>query len=56
MRVTYGYIVKGPDDPFVVAGIAADDQFSEATRPGVWPVDFVPLRTCHSSAPMLLIY
>lgn len=45
MRVTYGYIVKGPDDPFVVAGIAADNQFSEATRPGVWPVDFVPLRT-----------
>ncbi|EED82936.1 predicted protein [Postia placenta Mad-698-R] len=43
LRMTYGYTVKGVDDPLFTTGIAVINGFSEATRPGAWPVDFVPI-------------
>ncbi|KZT71135.1 putative monooxygenase [Daedalea quercina L-15889] len=42
MRVTYGYTVKGEDDPMITVPFAAMDNFSYATEPGVWMVDFIP--------------
>ncbi|KZT00361.1 cytochrome P450 [Laetiporus sulphureus 93-53] len=42
MRVTYGYTVKGIDDPMITLPFSAMDNFSVATEPGKWLVDFIP--------------
>ena len=43
-RVAYGHYVRDEDDPFLVAGLAAIKNFSEASAPGRWLVDFIPQR------------
>ena len=43
-RVTYGYSVQSADDPFLADPIAAMVNFSKATTPGNFLVDFVPAR------------
>ncbi|TFY67214.1 hypothetical protein EVJ58_g1763 [Rhodofomes roseus] len=42
MRVTYGYTVTGEDDPMITMQFATMDNFSLASEPGVWMVDFIP--------------
>ncbi|TFY60082.1 hypothetical protein EVJ58_g5367 [Rhodofomes roseus] len=42
MRVTYGYTVKGEDDPMITVPFAAMENFGTATEPGTWIVDFIP--------------
>ena len=44
MRVTYGYPVKGEDDPMITLPFTGMENFSIATEPGTWIVDFVPSR------------
>lgn len=41
-RVTYGYSVQSADDPFLADPIAAMVNFSKATTPGNFLVDFIP--------------
>ena len=43
-RITYGYSVQSADDPFLVNPIAAMVNFSKATTPGNFLVDFIPAR------------
>lgn len=43
-RVTYGYSVQSADDPFLADPIAAMVNFSKATTPGNFLVDFIPAR------------
>ncbi|KZT12691.1 cytochrome P450 [Laetiporus sulphureus 93-53] len=42
MRVTYGYPVKKEDDPMITLPMKAMDNFSAATAPGAFLVDFIP--------------
>ncbi|OSX62626.1 hypothetical protein POSPLADRAFT_1180741 [Postia placenta MAD-698-R-SB12] len=42
MRVTYGYTVKGEDDPMITIPFTSMDNFSRATEPGMWMVDLIP--------------
>ncbi|KAH9934348.1 cytochrome P450 [Fomitopsis serialis] len=42
MRVTYGYAVKGEDDPMITVPFDAMVNFGAATEPGAWIVDFIP--------------
>lgn len=44
MRVTYGYTVKGEDDPMITIPFTSMDNFSKATEPGMWMVDLIPQR------------
>ena len=55
MRVTYGYIVKGEDDPMITVPFEAMDNFGIATEPGMWMVDFVPQRECSHRPPSSLL-
>ncbi|EMD35670.1 hypothetical protein CERSUDRAFT_85632 [Gelatoporia subvermispora B] len=42
IRVTYGYYIKGEQDPFLTLPLTAMENFSKASAPGTWLVDFVP--------------
>ncbi|KAJ7763385.1 putative monooxygenase [Mycena metata] len=42
IRVTYGHTLTGDDDPMLTSPLTAMDNFSKATQPGAWLVDFVP--------------
>ncbi|OCH86702.1 putative monooxygenase [Obba rivulosa] len=42
IRVTYGYYIKDENDPFLTLPLTAMDNFSKASAPGTWLVDFVP--------------
>ncbi|GLB41338.1 putative cytochrome P450 family protein [Lyophyllum shimeji] len=42
MQLTYGYEVQDGEDPFVNLIEGANDNFSAATVPGAFPVDFFP--------------
>ncbi|EED82914.1 predicted protein [Postia placenta Mad-698-R] len=42
MLVTYGYTVKGTDDPFITRPFEVMDNFNASMTPGVWIVDMVP--------------
>ncbi|KAG6853829.1 hypothetical protein C0991_000943 [Blastosporella zonata] len=42
MQLTYGYEVQEGEDPFVALIEGANDNFSAATVPGAFPVDFFP--------------
>ncbi|KAH9934272.1 cytochrome P450 [Fomitopsis serialis] len=42
MRVTYGYTVKVEDDRMITMQFEAMDNFTYASEPGVWIVDFIP--------------
>ncbi|KAJ7130793.1 putative monooxygenase [Mycena crocata] len=43
IRVTYGHYLTGEQDPFLTSPLTAMDNFSKATAPGAWVVDFIPL-------------
>ncbi|OSX62590.1 hypothetical protein POSPLADRAFT_1142232 [Postia placenta MAD-698-R-SB12] len=42
MLVTYGYTVKGTDDPFITRPFEVMDNFNASMTPGVWIVDMIP--------------
>lgn len=42
IRVTYGYYIEDENDPFLTKPLKAMDNFSEATVPGNFMVDFLP--------------
>ncbi|KAH9934273.1 cytochrome P450 [Fomitopsis serialis] len=42
MRVIYGYTVEGEDDRMITMQFEAMDNFTYASEPGVWIVDFIP--------------
>ncbi|PPQ88179.1 hypothetical protein CVT25_005144 [Psilocybe cyanescens] len=42
MRVTYGYYIQSEDDPYLTVVLAAMTNFSKATAPGTFLVDFIP--------------
>ncbi|TFK46440.1 putative monooxygenase [Heliocybe sulcata] len=43
IRVTYGYYLKGDDDPFFTMPLRAMENFSRASAPGNWLVDVLPV-------------
>ncbi|KAJ7982963.1 putative monooxygenase [Mycena polygramma] len=43
IQVTFGHYLTGDDDPFLTTPLIAMENFSKATAPGAWVVDFVPL-------------
>ncbi|KAJ7319135.1 putative monooxygenase [Mycena albidolilacea] len=43
IRVTYGHYVTDEEDRFFSAPVAAVHNFSQATAPGTWAVDFIPM-------------
>ncbi|KAJ7910247.1 putative monooxygenase [Mycena leptocephala] len=43
IRVAYGYYLTGENDPFLTAPLTAMENFSEASAPGAWLVDFLPM-------------
>lgn len=45
LRICYGYHIKERNDPFVALAAEALEQFSLATVPGEFLVDFVPACT-----------
>ncbi|TFK32282.1 putative monooxygenase [Crucibulum laeve] len=42
IQVTYGYTVKGAEDPFITGPLQSMQNFSEGTVPGSFLVDFIP--------------
>ena len=54
-RVTYGYSVQSADDPFLADPIAAMVNFSKATTPGNFLVDFIPARKSYYSFIIIII-
>ena len=54
-RVTYGYSVQSADDPFLTGPIAAMANFSKATTPGNFLVDFIPARKSYYSFIIIII-
>ncbi|KZT11606.1 cytochrome P450 [Laetiporus sulphureus 93-53] len=46
LEVTYGYSVKGHDDPMIATLHTFMNNFSAATLPGAWLVDLVPHLEC----------
>ncbi|KAJ7499641.1 putative monooxygenase [Mycena latifolia] len=42
IRVTYGHYLKDEEDPFLTSPLTAMHNFSKATAPGAWMVDFLP--------------
>ncbi|TFK24572.1 cytochrome P450 [Coprinopsis marcescibilis] len=42
IRITYGYYIKSKDDPFLTTPLQAMNNFSIATTPGNFLVDFIP--------------
>lgn len=42
MRVTYGYYIQSEDDPYLTVVLTAMTNFSKATAPGTFLVDFIP--------------
>ncbi|KAJ7267323.1 putative monooxygenase [Mycena rebaudengoi] len=43
IRVTYGHYLTGETDPFLTMPLTAMVNFSQATAPGVWAVDLLPI-------------
>ncbi len=42
LRITHGYEAREANDPFIELADKATEQFSLATAPGGWMVDFIP--------------
>ncbi|KAF8166293.1 cytochrome P450 [Mycena galopus ATCC 62051] len=43
LRVTYGHYVTDEHDPFLLRGLEAIQSFSQATAPGAWAIDLLPI-------------
>ncbi|KAJ6626173.1 putative monooxygenase [Mycena sp. CBHHK59/15] len=43
IRVTYGHYITGEQDPFLTSPLTAMHNFSQASAPGTWAVDFLPI-------------
>ncbi|KAJ6483077.1 hypothetical protein DFH09DRAFT_1106944 [Mycena vulgaris] len=43
IRVTFGHYITGEQDPFLTSPVIAMENFSKATLPGAWVVDFLPI-------------
>ena len=51
LKITYGYDVQGSNDPLVNIAEAAVRGFSQATVPGAWLVDILPI--CESESQLM---
>ena len=45
--MTYGYTVQKGEDPYIKVVDEATNQFSQASLPGAFLVDTLPIRTFH---------
>ncbi|KAJ7844119.1 putative monooxygenase [Mycena olivaceomarginata] len=43
VRATYGHYITDENDPFLTMPLTAMENFSQATAPGVWAVDLLPM-------------
>ena len=43
IRTTYGYYIQDENDPFLTTPLTAMENFSKATQPGNFLVDFIPI-------------
>ncbi|KAJ6479926.1 cytochrome P450, partial [Mycena vitilis] len=43
IQVTFGHYLTGHHDPFLTMPLTAVENFSKATAPGAWVVDFMPM-------------
>lgn len=43
VRATYGHYITDENDPFLTVPLTAMENFSQATAPGVWAVDLLPM-------------